>query len=94
MIGKRLTIKGRVQGVSFRFYTQLKAQELGLFGYVINQKNGTVFIEVIGELSQINNFVKWCHIGSPASKVVQIVQEDIIAINEAISKFKDFRIIR
>ncbi|MCS5639818.1 MAG: acylphosphatase, partial [Candidatus Marinimicrobia bacterium] len=35
-------IAGRVQGVWFRKYTQNKARELGLTGWVCNEANGTV----------------------------------------------------
>lgn len=94
MIGKRLIIIGRVQGVSFRYYTQLKAKELGLWGYVCNQKDGTVLIEVIGELVQINYFVQWCHSGSPASKVDEVIQEDMDLENKNKPVYNDFVIRR
>lgn len=47
--GARLhaVVHGRVQGVSFRYYTRQRARELGLVGYVRNQPDGTV--EVVAE---------------------------------------------
>ncbi|HET7087688.1 MAG TPA: acylphosphatase [Anaerolineae bacterium] len=41
------TVHGRVQGVNFRYYTQLKAQALNLTGWVRNRPDGTV--EVVAE---------------------------------------------
>jgi hypothetical protein len=36
------TVYGRVQGVSFRYYTQQKARQLGLTGWVANHPDGSV----------------------------------------------------
>ena len=71
-----IRVKGRVQGVFFRMYTVDKAQEMGLYGYVQNLRNGDVGIIVRGADSQINVFIKWCHTGSPLSKVLAVEVQD------------------
>jgi len=43
-----IRITGKVQGVSFRKYTQSKALELGLTGFVENQSNNAVYLEAQG----------------------------------------------
>ena len=59
----RLTIFGKVQGVGYRFYTQRKAQELNLTGWVKNQRDGTVYVEVEGEKQAVDTFIDWCNEG-------------------------------
>jgi acylphosphatase len=65
----KITVKGRVQGVWFRKYTKMKADELEIQGFVKNLPNGDVFIEAEGTMLQLNEFIKWLHKGSPHSKV-------------------------
>ena len=43
----RATVRGLVQGVGFRMWTQRRARALGLSGYVRNLEDGSV--EVVGE---------------------------------------------
>ncbi|HCW22144.1 MAG TPA: hypothetical protein DGX96_00240 [Lachnospiraceae bacterium] len=49
---------GRVQGVGFRFRACQIADELGLTGIVENRDDGTVHMEVQGNLSVIKELVK------------------------------------
>jgi len=65
----KITVKGRVQGVWFRKYTKMKADELEIQGYVRNLPNGDVYIEAEGNKLQLDAFVEWLHKGSPHSKV-------------------------
>ena len=67
-----ILVKGKVQGVWFRHFTQKEAEKLGLFGYVTNQNDGSVYIEVSGPPGQIELFTAWCRNGSPLSRVDQI----------------------
>jgi len=61
---------GRVQGVFFRAFTETKAKELGLVGYVRNTPHGTVQGEVQGPQSALAKMETWLtSIGSPASKI-------------------------
>ena len=39
-------LKGRVQGVNFRWMTKRFADKLGLKGYVMNKEDGSVFLTV------------------------------------------------
>lgn len=62
---KHLTIKvsGKVQGVFYRATTKAVADELGLKGFVRNEGDGSVYIEVEGEESVLEKFVTWCKQG-------------------------------
>ena len=62
-------IEGRVQGVSFRYYTQMKAQSLGLTGYVRNLWDGRVEAVFTGEVAAIDKMLAWCKVGPPHARV-------------------------
>ncbi len=59
-----IKVKGKVQGVGFRYHTQKKANELGIKGFVKNEYDGSVYIEASGEADYIDQFVNWCYKGS------------------------------
>jgi len=85
----QITVNGKVQGVWFRKYTQEKANELKLNGYVTNKNNGSVFIEVSGEKKAIAIFSLWLkNEGSPRSKVTGL---EIIKLN-TVKQFHSFDI--
>lgn len=64
-----LTLNGKVQGVYFRQSTLEKAQELGLFGYVQNLENGSVFIEAVGSTEAILKLIEWSKEGPEQAEV-------------------------
>jgi len=47
-IRKRIVFHGRVQGVGFRYTARHLAQSIGLSGWVRNEHDGTVLMEVQG----------------------------------------------
>jgi len=86
-----ISVKGKVQGVWFRKYTQEKATELGLSGFVMNKNDGSVYIETTGKEEILNDFVNWLKTkGSPLSKVDQV----IIEVTEAAHQITCFEIRR
>lgn len=69
-----LIVKGRVQGVAFRAYTQMEARRLHLCGYVRNLPDGSVEIVAEGGRKPLNKLVEWAHQGSPVAEVTEVVQ--------------------
>jgi acylphosphatase len=71
-------IKGRVQGVCFRAYTQEVAEQLGLTGWVRNLPDGRVEAVFEGEEAKVRDMVKWCHGGPSYARVteVTVVEEE------------------
>jgi acylphosphatase len=87
----QITVIGKVQGVWFRKFTHRKAIKLGLYGYVTNQNNGSVFIEVTGEKKELDIFTHWIQDkGSPLSKVTDI---KVLKLNTE-KQFNSFEIKR
>jgi len=69
MIAKKLIIKGKVQGVSFRYYTRQEALRLGLCGTVRNLGNGDVEVWAEGEEVAVKSLVDWCTHGPRMARV-------------------------
>ncbi len=65
-------IHGRVQGVSFRYYTRRRAGELGLKGYVRNLWDGTVEVVAEGPRPAVDRLLAFLHKGPPAAFVTQV----------------------
>lgn len=68
-------ISGRVQGVFFRAETQRAANGFHLTGWVRNMTDGRVEAVFEGEDANVDNMLDWCHIGSPAAKVKEVLSE-------------------
>lgn len=70
-----ITVRGRVQGVSFRASTAEQAECLGLQGWVCNQPDGSVYLEAEGEADALEELLDWLHQGPPAAEVTQVDSE-------------------
>jgi acylphosphatase len=84
-----ITVKGRVQGVSYRFAAHSKALKLSLTGLVKNMANGDVYIEAEGKEEDINKLIEWCYVGPPLAKV-----EEVIAVEDKVKEYRNFEIKR
>ncbi|MEI6576292.1 MAG: acylphosphatase [Bacteroidota bacterium] len=67
-----IRIQGKVQKVGFRFHTHLEATRYNLNGYVRNDIDGGVYIEIEGEDEDLKPFLEWCHSGPPHAVVEDI----------------------
>jgi len=73
------TVHGKVQGVFFRESTKNKAQELGLAGFVRNEPDGTVYLEVEGGHKELERFTAWLKQGPEAARVDRVDLEKGLA---------------
>lgn len=64
-----IQVFGRVQGVGFRYYTEKKANELHLKGFVENKADGSVYIEAEGQEENLEMFIAWCMKGPQWARV-------------------------
>ena len=84
---KNIIVKGKVQNVGFRFYTNKKAVELGIKGYVKNMPDGSVYIEAEADEITLDHFIIWCKKGPTWARV------NDLQVNEAPSEnYKEFSI--
>ncbi len=54
----RLVVKGRVQGVGFRWFANQKARSLGVKGYVRNLPNGDVETVAEGKKEAVDAYIQ------------------------------------
>lgn len=76
---RRWTVRGRVQGVGFRYFVEAKATEIGLRGRVRNQDDGTVLVYAVGTPEQLNQLAALLHQG-PRMAEVRGVEEEAAAV--------------
>ena len=88
-LGARVIISGRVQGVFFRYTTQLKAQEKGITGWVKNLYSGEVEAIFEGEEDKVREIVEWCRTGPPGAYVEKVD----VSYHKYSGEFNSFSII-
>lgn len=88
MISKRIQVLGKVQGVFYRATAKTKADDLKLVGWVRNEPDGSVVMEVQGDDRKVSQMIKWCKEGPTFSKVDQVLEEPTEPLGE-----KSFEIV-
>jgi acylphosphatase len=68
-IARRFVVAGRVQGVYFRAFTQARARELGLGGWVRNLHDGRVECVAAGGRDALGSLRAALESGPPAARV-------------------------
>jgi len=86
-----IIVRGRVQGVFFRYSTEQVAKSLGVFGWVRNLRDGrSVEIVAEGEEEKLKELLEWAKKG-PSMAIVKEIEYDW---EEYKGEFNDFRIER
>ncbi len=63
------TVRGRVQGVGFRYSALREARRLGVSGSVSNAADGSVELIAEGDSASLDRFLQWLHRGPPGAHV-------------------------
>jgi acylphosphatase len=58
MASMRLRLRGRVQGVGFRWFVRVHARRLGLAGWVANRPDGSVEVAASGDQRELDEFAR------------------------------------
>jgi len=88
MVGAKIIVSGRVQGVCFRDYTQRWASSLGLTGWVKNLSDGRVEALVNGDEDNIRKLIKEIKEGPSIARV----DNTDIEWSDYKGEFSDFKI--
>jgi acylphosphatase len=72
---RRLSIRGRVQGVGYRAWVEHQARGLGLRGWVRNRRDGSVEAVFEGAEEVVTNMVAACRRGPPSARIDDIAEE-------------------
>ena len=70
-------IKGRVQGVGFRWYVHREAAALGLKGWVRNTDDGHVEVVAAGDAETLAELKAALQKGSRGSRVDAVIEHDL-----------------
>ena len=71
------TVRGRVQGVGFRWYVQNQAQILGIRGWVANTPGGSVEVVGLASAETLDRFDALLAKGPPAARVSNVESRSI-----------------
>jgi acylphosphatase len=85
----KIIVKGKVQGVGYRFNAQAIAHKLNLTGFVRNMHDGSVLAHAEGEEESIHKFIEWCNTGPRLSDVTEVHAEE-----QKVMGYKTFEIKR
>ena len=88
---KYLKIKGRVQGVGFRYFTRQNAYDLNIKGWVKNMPDGTVETVISGRRETIREMIKRLMKGPHSARVTDIEE---LSSNNIEETFHDFSVRR
>ncbi|MEA5113539.1 MAG: acylphosphatase [Geobacteraceae bacterium] len=84
----RVTVKGLVQGVSYRYHTLQMATSMCVTGWVRNMPNGDVQACFEGDSEDVQALIDWCRIGPRLASVDRVIVE-----KEPFSgEFRDFKV--
>ncbi len=68
----QVRVTGRVQGVAFRAWTEGRARELGLEGWVRNESDGSVTALIGGDPVAVEKMVRALHEGPRWARVERV----------------------
>jgi acylphosphatase len=71
-------IRGRVQGVGFRWFVHREAAEIGLRGWVRNNDAGEVELMASGTPEQLAELRSELHKGSRGSRVDAVIEHELV----------------
>jgi len=83
----KIHVRGRVQGVGFRWSAAKEARSRGITGYVKNLPDGSVYIEAEGSREQLDFFTEWCRRGPGFGNVESVNIDTLPPVN-----YSEFRI--
>lgn len=73
---RRWLVRGRVQGVGFRYFAQRAADELGLRGYARNLDDGRVEVYAVGPEDKLAELAGILHVGPRWADVCGVDEEE------------------
>jgi acylphosphatase len=68
----RLLVRGRVQGIGFRWFVRVHARRLQLSGWVANRPDGTVELAAAGEQEKLDELKRQIRRGPDGAHVTSL----------------------
>jgi acylphosphatase len=73
---RRFLVRGRVQGVGFRWFVEREAHILGVAGWVRNNADGSVEVLAIGSSEQLSELRSRLRSGPRAARVDDVEEQE------------------
>jgi acylphosphatase len=86
---RRWFVRGRVQGVGYRYFAQHSASLLGLTGYARNLDDGRVEVYAVGPEAKLSDYAARLHAGPRWADVRGVEEQEA-----AVQRFGSFDIER
>jgi acylphosphatase len=77
IIGRKVRVFGRVQGVFFRQWTVKKATTLGVNGWVHNARDGSVEAHLAGDEGAVTQLIEHMRQGPPQARIDDVMVEPV-----------------
>ena len=74
---RRFVVRGRVQGVGFRWFVEREAHVLGIAGWVRNNADGSVEVLAMGSRDQLLGLRSRLRAGPRAARVDDVAESEI-----------------
>ncbi len=74
---RRFLVRGRVQGVGFRWFVSRKAEELGIAGHAINLEDGSVEVVARGGEAALAELARLLQRGPRLAQVSSVDASDL-----------------
>jgi len=87
IVAKRYFVRGRVQGVGFRYFVERAAAELGVTGYARNLDDGRVEVYATGSAAKLATLGQRLSVGPRFADVRGVDEQDA-----AVQQYNSFRI--
>ena len=88
---RHVTIRGRVQGVGYRYFVEREAQSRDLEGWVRNRRDGSVEAVFSGPAEAVTGMIAACRRGPSSARVEALQDEaagpDMLNLREAGERF-------
>lgn len=84
---RRFVVRGRVQGVGFRWFVEREAHILGIAGWVRNNHDGSVEVLAQGTRDQLSGLHSRLREGPRAARV-DAVEESVVPAKTGVSSFR------
>ena len=74
-VARRFVVRGKVQGVAFRWSAHRAAERLGVAGWVRNRPDGSVEAWAEADAVRVDALEAWLRHGPPAARVSAVESE-------------------
>jgi acylphosphatase len=86
VLARRYFVRGRVQGVGFRWFIEKHANDIGVKGWTRNRDDGSVEVYAVGTKNQLDRLSASLYKGPPMAEVRGV--EETEAALEKVSGFR------